>query len=191
MALLYKRPCFNNIVHCIATNLIQTYKTNAENLFNYFLAFRNYKCNLNLKTTNVIKREKANTMTDASEKPDISNAEFDVLDALWEGSPATSSEVIARLNSRKSWHDKTVKTLLGRLVKKGVLGFEKQQRQYLYYPLIAREDYTKKETTNFVSRLFKGKIAPMVAGFANNNSLSKQDVDELKALIQKWEEDND
>ena len=130
-------------------------------------------------------------MTDAPEKPDISNAEFDVLDALWEGSPATSSEVIARLNSRKSWHDKTVKTLLGRLVKKGVLGFEKQQRQYLYYPLIAREDYTKKETTNFVSRLFKGKIAPMVAGFANNNSLSKQDVDELKALIQKWEEDND
>ena len=178
-------------VHGIAYNLKQAYKINAENLFNYFLAFRNYKCNLNLKTTNVIKREKANTMTDASEKPDISNAEFDVLDALWEGSPATSSEVIARLNSRKSWHDKTVKTLLGRLVKKGVLGFEKQQRQYLYYPLIAREDYTKKETTNFVSRLFKGKIAPMVAGFANNNSLSKQDVDELKALIQKWEEDND
>ena len=76
-------------------------------------------------------------------------------------------------------------------LKKEVLGFEKQQRQYLYYPLIAREDYTKKETASFVSRLFKGKITPMVAGFANQNSLSKQDINELKALIKEWEENND
>ena len=125
------------------------------------------------------------------EKPEISNAEFEVLDVLWDDLPATSNDVVVRLNDKKDWHEKTVKTLLGRLVKKGVLGFDKQQRQYLYYPLIAREDYTKKETTNFVSRLFKGKIAPMVAGFANQNSLSKQDVSELKALIKEWEQKND
>ena len=130
-------------------------------------------------------------MSNMQEKPEISNAEFEVLDVLWDDHPATSNDVVARLNDKKDWHEKTVKTLLGRLVKKGVLGFEKQQRQYLYYPLIAREDYTKKETTNFVSRLFKGKIAPMVAGFANQNSLSKQDVSELKALIKEWEQKND
>ena len=126
-----------------------------------------------------------------SDKPEISNAEFEVLDVLWDDHPATSSEVVSRLNDKKDWHEKTVKTLLGRLVKKKVLGFEKQQRQYLYYPLIAREDYTKKEAANFVSRLFKGKVAPMVAGFANQNTLSKQDVNELKALIKEWEENND
>ena len=125
------------------------------------------------------------------EKPEISNAEFEVLDVLWDDHPATSNDVVVQLSDKKDWHEKTVKTLLGRLVKKGVLGFEKQQRQYLYYPLIAREDYTKKETTNFVSRLFKGKIAPMVAGFANQNALSKQDVSELKALIKEWEQKND
>lgn len=130
-------------------------------------------------------------MSNMQEKPEISNAEFEVLDVLWDNHPATSNDVVVRLNDKKDWHEKTVKTLLGRLVKKEVLGFEKQQRQYLYYPLIAREDYTKKETTNFVSRLFKGKIAPMVAGFANQNSLSKQDVSELKALIKEWEQKND
>ena len=130
-------------------------------------------------------------MSNMQEKPEISNAEFEVLDVLWDDHPATSNDVVVRLNDKKDWHEKTVKTLLGRLVKKEVLGFEKQQRQYLYYPLIAREDYTKKETTNFVSRLFKGKIAPMVAGFANQNSLSKQDVSELKALIKEWEQKND
>ena len=79
-------------------------------------------------------------MSKMSDKPEISNAEFDVLDVLWDDHPATSNEVISRLNDKKDWHEKTVKTLLGRLVKKEVLGFEKQQRQYLYYPLIARED---------------------------------------------------
>ncbi|BCO19992.1 BlaI/MecI/CopY family transcriptional regulator [Alteromonas sp. McT4-15] len=130
-------------------------------------------------------------MTSNTQKSDISNAEFEVLDVLWDDSPATSNQVVERLNKRKDWHEKTVKTLLGRLVKKEVVSFEKQQRQYLYYPLIAREDYTKKETSSFVSRLFKGKIAPMVAGFANQNELTKQDVSELKALIEKWEKDND
>ena len=124
-------------------------------------------------------------------KADISNAEFEVLDVLWDDYPATSSDIVERLNQKKPWHDKTVKTLLSRLVKKGVVDFDKAQRQYLYRPLIAREDYTKKEATSFVSRIFKGKVAPLVAGFANQNSLSQQDVDELKALIRQWEQNND
>ena len=124
-------------------------------------------------------------------KPDITDTEFEVLDVIWNGYPVTSGEVVRRLNENKKWHDKTVKTLLGRLVKKQALGFEKLQRQYLYHPLIAREDYNKKETSSFVSRLFNGKIAPLVAGFANHNSLSKQDVDELKALIAQWDQDDD
>lgn len=130
-------------------------------------------------------------MSNDNPKADISNAEFEVLDVLWDEYPATSSDIVERLNQKKPWHDKTVKTLLSRLVKKGVVDFDKAQRQYLYRPLIAREDYTKKEATSFVSRLFKGKVAPLVAGFANQNSLSQQDVDELKALIKQWEQNND
>ena len=55
-------------------------------------------------------------MNKSKDKPEISNAEFEVLDVLWEDHPATSNEVIARLNNKKNWHEKTVKTLLGRLV---------------------------------------------------------------------------
>ena len=84
-----------------------------------------------------------------------------------------------------------MKTLLGRLVKKGAISFHKQQRQYLYYPLIAREEYVQEETSSFLSRLFKGKVAPMIAGFANQNELSKEDIDELKAVIKQWEKNND
>jgi predicted transcriptional regulator len=130
-------------------------------------------------------------MTIDSDKTDISKTEFAVLDALWEQFPASANEIIQRLNQNKVWHEKTVKTLLSRLVKKQVINFDKQQRSYLYFPLVERSTYTEKESKSLVSRLFGGKVAPLVAGFANSDSLSKEDVDELKSLIKKWEQDND
>ena len=51
---------------------------------------------------------------------DISKAEFDVLEALWQQHPVGANDIIERLNQTKPWHEKTVKTLLSRLVKKQV-----------------------------------------------------------------------
>ncbi|WP_133469460.1 BlaI/MecI/CopY family transcriptional regulator [Paraglaciecola marina] len=122
---------------------------------------------------------------------DITKTEFEVLEALWEDSPASAQDIIQRLNHKKDWHDKTVKTLLSRLVKKQAIDFQKQQRSYMYFPLFERDAYVTKESESLVSRLFKGRVAPLVAGFANTDSLSKTDIDELKALIDKWEQNND
>ena len=130
-------------------------------------------------------------MTTNTKEPDISKTEFEVLDALWEQYPASANQIITRLNQNKPWHEKTVKTLISRLVKKHVIDFDKQQRSYLYFPLIERSTITEKESKSLVSRLFGGKVAPLVAGFANSDSLSQEDVDELKLLIKKWEQNND
>lgn len=122
---------------------------------------------------------------------DISKAEFEVLDALWESYPASANELIERLNQKKSWHDKTVKTLLNRLVKKQAIGYQKEQRKYLYSPLLERDAYRQSESQSLVERLFSGKISPLVAGFAKNKDLKKEDIEELKDIIAKWEKDND
>lgn len=127
---------------------------------------------------------------------EISKAEFEVLDALWQQAPASANEIIDRLNEStndesKLWHDKTVKTLLNRLVKKQAISFEKQQRHYMYSPLLEREAYTLKESKSLVERMFSGKVAPLVAGFAKQNDLNKDDIAALKSLISDWEENND
>ena len=121
---------------------------------------------------------------------DISNAEFEVLDALWQQHPASANELIERLNEKKSWHEKTVKTLLNRLVKKEAIAFEKEQRRYLYYPLLERETYTQNESQSLIERMFSGRISPLIAGFAKNKNLDKEDISELKALISSWENEN-
>ena len=132
---------------------------------------------------------------------EISNAEFEVLEALWLSYPASANDIIAKLNASanniddtnqdKQWHDKTVKTLLNRLVKKQAISFEKQQRRYLYSPLLEREAYTLKESKSLVERMFSGKLAPLVAGFAKQNDLNKEDIKALKSLISDWEKNND
>ncbi|KXI29181.1 BlaI/MecI/CopY family transcriptional regulator [Paraglaciecola hydrolytica] len=121
---------------------------------------------------------------------EISKTEFEVMDALWQGYPASASDIIERLNQGKDWHEKTVKTLLSRLVTKQAIDYEKQQRSYLYFPLVEKSAYLANESTSIVSRLFAGRVAPLVAGFANSENLSRQDVNELKALIDQWEKDN-
>ena len=122
---------------------------------------------------------------------EISKTEFEVLEALWQQHPATANEIIAKLNENKEWHEKTVKTLLNRMVKKGAIGFEKQQRTYIYTPLLERDSYTLKESKSLIERMFSGKIAPLVAGFAKSDELSKEDISELKQLIDQWEQDNE
>ena len=122
---------------------------------------------------------------------EISKAEFEVLNVIWQQHPLSATEIVERLNEDRQWHEKTVKTLLNRLVKKEALGFEKEQRRYLYYPLIERESYQEQESSSLVKRLFSGKLSPLVAGFAKHNQLEKDDVESLKALISSWEKEND
>ena len=121
---------------------------------------------------------------------DISNAEFEVLDALWQQYPATANEIVERLNKEKQWHDKTVKTLLNRLVKKEAISFEKEQRRYLYFPLVEREAYTQYESQSLIERMFSGRVSPLIAGFAKNKNLQKDDIEELKQIISSWESEN-
>ena len=122
---------------------------------------------------------------------DITKTELKVMHVIWQKSPITADEIVIRLNSSKEWHEKTVKTLLNRLTKKGALKFNRIGRQYEYYPIISQSSYQEKETQSFIARMFHGRISPLVAGFAKQEKLSKQDVEELKKLISDWEKQND
>lgn len=126
-----------------------------------------------------------------NDMPDISKAEFEVLNVLWRKHPASANDIIDALNKDKEWHEKTVKTLLNRLVKKDAVGFEKEQRRYMYFPLLEKETYTQKESESLIQRMFSGRVSPLIAGFAKNKNLDKSDVDELKQIIASWEENND
>lgn len=120
---------------------------------------------------------------------EISQAELEVLKVLWQKSPQSANDVVAVLADATEWHEKTVKTLLNRLVAKQAVAFEKDGRAYLYYPLVQQTDYQQKESMSFIQRVLSGRITPLVAGFAKQQKLDARDVAELKQLIADWEKE--
>lgn len=116
----------------------------------------------------------------------ISEAELTVMEALWSApAPLTAQEVHDRIGDAREWSDRTVKTMLGRLLAKGVLAHEEDGRRYLYRPAVKREAYVAGESRRLVDRLFGGRAAPLVAHLAEGEGLSQDDIAELEALLKE------
>lgn len=113
----------------------------------------------------------------------IGEGELAVMEVLWADSPLTASEVAERIPSARGWSDRTVKTMLSRLLAKGVLAHEEDGRRYLYRPVVERADYVSRESRRLVDRLFGGRTAPLVAHLAETNALSDEDIVEIEALL--------
>jgi len=113
----------------------------------------------------------------------ISEAESRVMELLWQQSPQTSEEIVAALLEPTGWHEKTIKTLLNRLLGKGAVSAEKDGRRYLYSPLLRREDWQQRESRSLLDRVFGGKVAPLLAHFSQHEKLTAKDVAELRKLI--------
>jgi len=117
-------------------------------------------------------------------RPKISPAEWQIMKVIWAGSPILASEVIAGLCAERKWHPKTIRTLLARLVKKRVIGFEQQGRAYLYRPLVKKADCVRAESQFFLDKVFDGALVPMMAHFLEGRTLSGSERRELKSLLQ-------
>lgn len=113
----------------------------------------------------------------------ISAAESLVMEALWRQSPLSAEEIVAAVGPDQNWSDKTVKTLLNRLLTKKAIAAERDGRRYLYSPIVERSAYVQDESRGLIDRLFDGKLAPLVSHFAETNQLSPEDIAELKRLI--------
>lgn len=115
----------------------------------------------------------------------ISDAEFAVMEVLWDESPLTANEVAERVPAERSWSIRTVKTLLSRLLEKGALVHEEEGRRYLYSPAFEREDYVARESGRMLDRMFGGRLTPLVAQLAERNQLTPEDIAEIEALLKE------
>lgn len=115
----------------------------------------------------------------------ISDAEHAVMEVLWSEAPLDAQTVAERLAKTQDWTLATVKTLLSRLVAKDALVTAADGRKFLYRPLIARTAYVAGESQRLVDKLFGGKLTPLVAHFAERESLSAEDIAEIEALLQE------
>lgn len=116
--------------------------------------------------------------------PKISEAEWTVIKILWEKSPQTANEIVEVLIG-SDWNPQTIKTLINRLLNKKAIGFEKQGRRYLYYPLVNEDACVRQEAKSLARRMGTGILKPILAEFLEEQVLSKEDIQELSMMLEQ------
>ena len=119
-----------------------------------------------------------------SSLPQISESELEVMKILWELGEATSSQIVDRLTQSTDWKSKTIQTLITRLVLKKAIKSEKiNAKAFNYYPLVSELDYKSYANKSFLQKLYNGSINLMFASFIKEQKLSKEEIDQLKKLL--------
>ena len=116
---------------------------------------------------------------------ELTGAEWAIIRAVWENEPCAAPTVQEKLEPRKNWTYSTVKTLMDRMVTKGLLKTEKFRNLILYRSVITKLQAQKSEVKRTVKRAFNGALTPMMQFLLNNNALSQKQLNELEVLIKK------
>lgn len=98
--------------------------------------------------------------------------------------PASTSAVREELQKERPWNLSALQTLLGRLVRRGFLQTEKQGKSRYYTPLVTEEDYLAEDSRRYFQKWTGGSLRDLVACLYVNHSVTKEDLEELKAFIE-------
>lgn len=113
----------------------------------------------------------------------ISDAEWIIMNFIWSSSPIEASEVIDQIAADNGWSAATVKTMLHRLVRKGVLATEQKGKKYVYTPAVRRDACVRQASRSFLERVFGGDAIPALIHFVKTAKLTAKDVVEIRALL--------
>lgn len=115
----------------------------------------------------------------------LTNAEWNIMDCLWEKSPQSGREIVDTLQKRVGWSKSTTLTMLKRMSDKKLVRFEETGKLRMYSPCIDRDDVVGKETENFLNRVYKGSVSLMVSAMTQKQTLSEQEIEELYAILEQ------
>jgi BlaI family penicillinase repressor len=113
----------------------------------------------------------------------ITGSELEVMKLLWRAENALPiTEIREKLQKTKGWEPATIKTLVGRLVNKGVVRQEKRNVFY-YSPLITEKEYSTWATEDLISRVYNGSARNLISALVNSDGLTQEDLDELRQMF--------
>jgi BlaI family penicillinase repressor len=115
--------------------------------------------------------------------PQITDAEWRVMHEVWQLEPVTSSEIVSRLTQSTDWSPGTIKTLLHRLVQKGVLDFRRKGNRYHYASLFSEAECIDSVSGQLLHTVFHGQPVPMLAYLVQSARLSGSEMSLLRKLL--------
>ena len=120
-----------------------------------------------------------------NEKFELFESEWTILEKVWELEPCAAPMVQESLQKEKGWAYTTVKTMMDRMVKKGLLKTEKIRNLYLYSSVVTQSQAKRSEIGRTLKRAFAGTFTPMMQFLIEDNQLSEQEYKQIEQLIKQ------
>lgn len=118
----------------------------------------------------------------------LSDAEWKVMNVLWESAPATVRAVHDAVGEETEWAYSTVKTLLTRLADKGAVSVERQGNHGVFAPLISREEARRSALRGLLQRAFGGTYSSLIHHIVDDEKLSTREREALRELLESEHE---
>lgn len=123
------------------------------------------------------------------EKNNLSDGEWKLMNLLWQNPPKTITHLTKELEQTTGWGRNVIITMLKRLEAKGAVCHEEGERAKLFYPCVERDGAVIEETRGFLNRMYQGRLSLLVNAMVNSSGLSDEEIEELKAILDKAEEE--
>lgn len=105
---------------------------------------------------------------------------------IWDRHPVTAAGILEELGQTDpTWHPKTARTFLNRLLRKKVIAYQAEGRSYRYEPLVAEEECVAAASESFLQRVLGGSLKPMLAHLIERQQLGRRDLEELHELLDR------
>ncbi len=118
----------------------------------------------------------------------ITPNEWHIMELLWQ-SPLTLMELVRQLGQTEGWAKSTVATMVRRMEGKGLVSYKENGRTKTFCAAVEKEEVIATETSSLLHRAYDGSIGLLVSTMAKRNDLTRADIDELYAILQKAEEE--
>ena len=117
------------------------------------------------------------------EKIYLSDGEWKIMKVLWEGKVTDLIGITNALKEETAWSKSTVFVMLRRIIAKGAASLDQTVKPQKYSAVVSEGDCAIWETESFLSRVYNGSLGLMVSSLAGQKALSKNDVDELRKIL--------
>jgi BlaI family penicillinase repressor len=121
----------------------------------------------------------------ATREYELTEAEWDIIEVVWAHEPCAAPTVQEELAARKKWTYSTVKTLMDRMVTKGLLTTERIRNLMLYRSAVSQQEARRGELLRTVKRAFGGAFTPMMQFMVESDTLSPEELSHLERLIRE------
>ena len=108
-----------------------------------------------------------------------------IMQVLWDRGQATAREITEQINQSEPIAHSTVQTLLRGLEEKGAADHQTQGRTFTFFPLVREKDFKRSATQDLLKRVFGGSVEGLVSHLLENEKVSKDELAELRKLINR------